>query len=87
MACGKLARVDVAKVQQVHHGEQPVHHILFIVGRVVVAQFQRKQDILAHGKRIEQRSGLKHHGYFLADLFHLRFGVNAPEMRAASSGC
>ena len=53
--------------------EQAVHHVFFVLFVVVAAQLERKQDVLAHRQRIEQRAGLEHHGDFLADLAQLGF--------------
>ena len=41
---------------------------------VVLAQFQREQDVLGDGEGIEERAGLEHHGDFLADAAQFGFG-------------
>ena len=53
---------------------RPVHHVFLILGIVVLAQFQREEDIFGHRQGIEQGAGLEDHGHFLADPAQLAFG-------------
>ena len=59
--------------QQVHHGEQAVDDVFLVLLVVIVAQFEREQNIFADRERIEQRAGLEHHGHFLADAAQFGF--------------
>src|SRR5215470_4609727 len=54
--------------------QKPVHHIFFVFGIVILAQFEREEHILAYGERIEQGAGLEDHGHFSADAAQFVFG-------------
>ena len=58
--------------EYVHHLEQAVYYVLFVLPVVILAQLQGKQHVFRHGKRIEQRAGLKHHRHFAADAAEFR---------------
>ena len=44
------------------------------MGCVIISQLEGKQDVFADGERIEERPGLKDHGYFLANRAELGLG-------------
>ena len=57
----------------VDHFQQPVDDVFLVLLVVVFAQFERKQNILGDGQRIEQRARLENHGHLAADAVHLGF--------------
>ena len=71
----QIRRQQIAHLLHTHHLQQPVDDL----ENLLLAQFprlaQRERDIFSHGQRIEERTVLKHHGDFLADLFQLFFIV------------
>ena len=73
VAGGKIARIGIARLPDIHHLQQSLDDILFVLLVVVFAQFQRKQNILGHGEGIEQGPGLKNHRHFTPDAVHLGF--------------
>ena len=61
-ASGQIRRIGIVVFFQIHHLEEAAHDLLAITGVVVLAQFERKEDILAHRHRVEQSAGLEDHG-------------------------
>ena len=61
-------------IQNIHHPQQAVHHVLLVALVVILAQLQREQHVLGDGERVEQRAGLEHHSHFLANAPQFRLG-------------
>jgi len=47
VAGGKVRRVGVAGTGDIHHRQQAVDYVLFVLGVVILAQLQGEQDVSA----------------------------------------
>ena len=53
IAGGEVGGVGVPGMGNVHHFQQSVDHVFFVLLVVILAQLERKQNILRHRERIE----------------------------------